>query len=314
MGISVLRSTYRGPGLLLRLTIMLLLLSLLLRALVEGIEYGQNGYIEYHKGEVGLVIAAPHGGFMDPDTIPDRSWGTVEPDSFTRDLALVVAEEVTKQLGGRKPHLVISNLKRKKLDPNREVVEAAQGNPEAMQAWLDYHTFIDKATAVHEVGVVIDLHGQSHRKNSTEMGYLLSTESLNKGDFDLDRSSMMSLSKQLDLSGEEVMAGNNSLGSFLEVEGYKAFPSPRQPSPGDWAYFPGGYTVVRHSKGTFDSISVETPREVRIDAGRPTRVKFGEALGRALANYYRTNYKQAYRRIVRGLTGYQSGLVPQQYL
>ena len=53
--------------------------------------------------------------------------------------------------------------------------------------------------------------------------------------------------------------------------------------------------MVRHGsrdKGVFDAISVETPREVRIDAGRETRVKFGRALGRAIGNFYTANYPQ----------------------
>ena len=44
-------------------------------------------------------------------------------------------------------------------------------------------------------------------------------------------------------------------------------------------------------KGTFDSISVETPREVRIDGGRDTRRRFGQAVGRAIAQFYRDNYQ-----------------------
>jgi len=84
-----------------------------------------------------------------------------------------------------------------------------------------------------------------------------------------------------------------SLGSYLEKEGYLAFPSPREPAPGNQAYFPGYYTVERHgsrNQGSFDSISVETPREVRIDAGRQSRIRFGQALGRAIAQFYLDNY------------------------
>jgi len=247
-------------------------------------------YIEYHPGEVGIVIAVPHGGFMEPESIPDRSWGTVETDSFTRDLGWIVADSVAQHLDGRRPHLVLSNLKRTKLDPNREIVEAAQGNPDAEIAWLEYHGFIDSSKALHNGGVVIDLHGQSHHKNSSEMGYILTAEDLNNGNFDIDRSSVYTLAQQLGLSGRVIIAGPSSFGSYLEYEGYDAFPSARQPTPGDWAYFPGYYTVERHSNGSFDSISVETPSEVRISAGRPARVKFGQALGLALANFYRDMY------------------------
>ena len=110
-----------------------------------------------------------------------------------------------------------------------------------------------------------------------------------------------------------ISLGPLSLGAFIEEQGYKAFPSPRQPSPGDWKYFIGQFssyflgflvkerisgldTVVRHGsrdKGVFDAISVETPREVRIDAGRKTRVRFGRALGRSIGNFYNANYPQS---------------------
>ena len=36
-----------------------------------------------------------------------------------------------------------------------------------------------------------------------------------------------------------IMTGSLSLGTFVEQEGYKAFISPRQPTPGEWKYFPG---------------------------------------------------------------------------
>jgi len=142
---------------------------------------------------------------------------------------------------------------------------------------------------------VIDLHGQSHMKNSTELGYLLSREQLNAGEFNSEESSVRELSRRQGISGKEVIVGSLGLGAFLEDEGYKAFPSPRQHSPGDWKYFIGFYTVVRHGsrdQGSFDAISVETPREVRVDAGRDARIEFGQALGRAIGQFYIANYPQ----------------------
>ena len=67
---------------------------------------------------------------------------------------------------------------------NRDIKEAVQGDPKAEEAWREYHGFIDEAKAKEGLGLVIDLHGQGHspRKNSTELGYLLSTAQLNEGD------------------------------------------------------------------------------------------------------------------------------------
>merc|ERR1711915_62995 len=260
-----------------------------------------SGFVDYRVGDVGIVIAVPHGGLQDTDEIPPRTFGISEGDDHTKELGEVVTKSICQSLG-RCPHLIISELKRSKLDPNREIVEAAQGSPKAEEAWREYHGYIDQAKKVQGVGIVIDLHGQSHRQNSTEFGYLLSTEQLNNGDYDSEISSMKYLARATGRSGKEIMIGKNSLGTYLEKEGYKALPSPRQPSPGDQAYFPGGYTPHRHGSkvlGTFDAVSVETPREVRIDAGRATRIRFGEALGRAIAKFFISNYgfQQSGRKI-----------------
>jgi len=253
---------------------------------------GPTGYVEYRQGGVGIVIAVPHGGSVDAYEIPDRRYGTVEGDDHTKELGEVVSNAICQVLN-KCPYLVISNLKRSKLDPNRDLIEAAQNNDKAEAAWKEYHGFIDQAKQREHVGVVIDLHGQSHRRNKTELGYLLSTQQLNRGFFNSAQSSVQSLALRTGRSGKEVITGPQSLGSYLEREGYLAFPSPREPSPGNQAYFPGYYTVERHGsrdQGSFDSISVETPREVRIDAGRQSRIRFGHALGRAIAQFYLDNY------------------------
>lgn len=105
--------------------------------------------------------------------------------------------------------MIISDLKRSKLDPNRDIQEAAQGDPKAEEAWREYHGFIDEAKAKEGLGLVIDLHGQSHRKNSTELGYLLTTAQLNEGDFDSEKSSVKQLARRLGKSGKDVMAGES---------------------------------------------------------------------------------------------------------
>jgi len=256
--------------------------------------FGPSGFIEYREGNTGIIIAVPHGGEWDSPDIPPQTQGTSEGDDDTKELGEAVTSSICTNLG-KCPHMIISYLKRSKLDPNREIVEAAQGDPLAEAAWEEYHGFIEEAKKKEGLGLVIDLHGQSHMKNSTELGYLLTTEQLNAEEFNSEVSSVRELSRRQGISGEEVIVGSLSLGSFLEDEGYKAFPSPRQHSPGDWKYFIGFYTVVRHGsrdQGAFDAISVETPREVRMDAGRDARIEFGQALGKAIGKFYIANYPQ----------------------
>ena len=167
---------------------------------------GSDGLVEYREGDVGIVIAVPHGGSRDSSDIPNRRYGISEGDDHTKELGEVVSNSICRNLG-KCPHVIISNLKRSKLDPNRDITEAAQGNPKAGQAWKEYHGFIDEAKEKEGLGIVIDLHGQSHRRNSTELGYLLSTNQLNRGDFDSEQSSVKQLARRLGRSGKEIMTG-----------------------------------------------------------------------------------------------------------
>ena len=37
------------------------------------VQFGANNYIEFHQGNLPIVISVPHGGSMQPATIPDRT-------------------------------------------------------------------------------------------------------------------------------------------------------------------------------------------------------------------------------------------------
>ena len=99
-----------------------------------------------------LVIAAPHGGDLKPDYIPDRATsGTYCPkgcktakDSYTKEISELLQEKFISNYC-KVPFLVINHLHRSKLDANREIGEAAQGHAIAEEAWTNFHTFINDA-------------------------------------------------------------------------------------------------------------------------------------------------------------------------
>ena len=63
------------------------------------------------------------------------------------------------------PHVIICHLSRKKLDANRDISEAAEGNEHSELAWNEFHMFIDIAiSSIEGRGLYIDIHGQSHKK------------------------------------------------------------------------------------------------------------------------------------------------------
>lgn len=232
--------------------------------------YGRNEYVEYYAGDLALVFSAPHGGSLTPNEIPDRTYGTTVTDSYTRETVLAIRDAIFN-FTGHHPHIIISNLKRTKLDPNREIVEAAQGNQWAEQAWNEYHEFIeiaeDSITSQYGKGFYIDIHGHGHVLQRLELGYLISKSNLLKTDsqlnsaYYLNSSSIRALALESSLDFAELIRGTESLGTLFEENGIQAVPSLNQPNPGNVnPYFSGGYSTLRHGSrngGTIDGVQIE---------------------------------------------------------
>ncbi len=256
--------------------------------------FGTRQYVEYIRGDLPLVVAAPHGGRETPDDIPDRTKGVLDMDTNTQELARTVAEVVHAKTGAHM-HLIVSRLHRKKLDPNREIAEAAQGNALAAQVWKEYHGFVDEACAAavkrHGVAFFIDLHGQSHPDVRVELGYLHSAkdlaatdEKLNEAGF-IEKGSLQLIAARVGQPYAELIRGPSSLGALLEGRGFPATPSPRMPAPTE-PFFSGGYTVRRHcdAQKHVTGLQVECNKPCLRDT-RVNRQKFAEALVSALQEY-----------------------------
>ncbi len=258
--------------------------------------FGREDYIEYRAGTLPLVISAPHGGTLDPTEIPDRTAGILVRDTNTDRLAFAIADALEARTGER-PHLVVSHLHRRKLDPNREIVEAAAGNPRAEQAWHEFQALIEHAQARIEEsrggGLYIDLHGHGHPIARLELGYLLSAGDLARSDVELDQgpwaaeSSIRTLAAEAGVSFSAILRGPESLGSLLEARGYPATPSDVQPDPGNDPYFTGGYNTARHGSragGPVSGVQIETHYPGVRDS-EAARAAFAAALADALAVY-----------------------------
>lgn len=262
---------------------------------VPGTSYfGRRSYVEYIPGELPLVLSAPHGGSLEPSEIPNRSYGTTVTDSNTRQTVLAVRDALVARTG-KAPHVIISHLRRTKLDPNRDVGEGAQGNPYAELAWEEFQGFIDIASAEvterYGAGFYIDLHGHGHAIARAELGYLLSASQLNGSDEDLDagsaasQSSIRALADASPLAFSALLRGPLSLGGYLEDEGVAVVPGPTSPGPGSADYFTGGYNTQRHgsleSGRTVSGVQIELPLPGIRDTDA-NRSAFGAALASAL--------------------------------
>ena len=193
-------------------------------------------------------------------------------------------------------------MRRRKLDANREVNQAAFGIPDAIIAYNDYTRFIAQAKAsVTGPGLLLDIHGQTHKPPGgqwIELGYLLSPQRLYSGQFWKSLTSIRFLGKRL--CGTEgnlrnpcfkdlIRGTKRSLGHFMNVVGLRAVPSPEIPFPGNpMLYYKGGYTTEKHGSkqgGHIDGIQLELPRELRENWPRDNF-----ALVSSLMCFFVTNY------------------------
>ena len=267
--------------------------------------FGRENYIEYHAGNLPIILSAPHGGQLTPDEISDRTYGTFVTDLNTYELTKTIMDTMIVRFGGY-PHVILCKLKRTKLDANRDSIEAAQENKYALRAWQEYHHYIEvakkKITNDQGSGLFLDIHG--HGKNPdgfydlrSWLGYLISSEELDQSDGVLNTNSYQSkssISAWVDSSSYsfiEVLRGKVSFGSILDSLGYKSLPSINDLSPDGMRYFSGGYNTARHgsrSGGVISSIQIELPKP-GIRDNQSTWSSYSKALNSTINEYYKVH-------------------------
>ncbi|MGJ8683286.1 MAG: T9SS type A sorting domain-containing protein [Nonlabens sp.] len=226
-----------------------------------------TGYVEYRAGNLPIVISSPHGGYLEPASIPDRNCtGCVTiRDSFTQEVTRGVDNAILAETGCY-PHVIINLLHRKKFDANRDVGDAANGDPTVIQSWNNYHNFIDAAKAQiiqdYGTGTFYDMHGHGHTIQRIELGYLLTSAELQQTDNYLNTNTAaqdnsirtLSNSNQQNLTLAQLLRGTSSFGDIIANRGFHAVPSSFDPAPqGTEPYFAGGYNTRRH--GSSDNTS-----------------------------------------------------------
>jgi autotransporter-associated beta strand protein len=285
---------------------------------IPGVTYfGRSNYIEYAAGDLPFILSAPHGGTLTPAEIPDRTncpscsgWDfTTTTDSATDDVAAKVKAEVGN-LTGHLPHIIICHLDRDKIDCNREVVEGAQGDPEAVIAWNEFQGFINSASnnviTNFGKGFYIDQHGQGHPEQRLELGYLLGKYDLTNTDTRLDSvssfknsSSIRTLANSVSnvTSFSKLLRGTNSFGTFMVNEGYPSTPSYTIPAPftnptASSNFFDGGYNTDVHGSdggGPLSALQIEA-NMVGVRDSAANRTAYAKALARTLEKYLFIHY------------------------
>jgi N-formylglutamate amidohydrolase len=207
--------------------------------------------LRLERGELPIVISAPHGGTRDiPGSAPRRGAGlerrpggfVVARDGGTEELAGLVAAALAERLGAR-PWVVVNRAHRRFMDPNRRPEEAFE-DAAAERVYRRYHAFLTEACTTmrqrHGAGLVIDFHGQGSAAGTVfrGTGNGLSTESLVRR------------------FGPRAVVGAESLGGELRQRGVLVHPGPLD-GP-EQAGFTGGF-ITKHygAAGGFDVAAVQ---------------------------------------------------------
>ena len=268
----------------------------------DSVYYGREKYIEYFAGNLPIILSVPHGGREIPSEIPDRSWGTMVTDDNTYEMSKVIMDTMEARFGAR-PHVILCRLKRRKLDANRDSLEAAQENRFAHRAWQEYHYYIGSAKKKIESefgsGLFLDIHGHGANPDGyydlrTWLGYLMPGSVLDRSDEELNttensnKTSIRALVDSSSFSFIEVLRGKNSFGSLMDSLRFYSVPSKKYPGPEGSRYFSGGYNTLRHGSrdgGMISAIQIEAPKPgIRED--QQTWSKFASALTTVVDEYY----------------------------
>lgn len=292
---------------------------------VSAIRYcsGNPQYCEFHEGSfnTNIILVSGHDGMEKPKSIPNRDAGCwinktcvynhkcvngnkgIEKnykhcaikdrnDVYSRNMTTMLAREIYNMTGIR-PHVIINNLYREKLDVNRKLDLASFGVPEAMNAWYDFHNFIDQAKAMLKGrrGIVLDIHGNSISEHWNMFGYMAHPSSLDNEKVHPNETSIKSLAEHVEVPFDKLLRGTNSLAHFMQMLGFRSVPNIKHRYPRGRHYFRGGYTVGRHGSkfgGNIDAVIVEIYEEYRT---LEKSYMFVSALAKSLLKYMDLNYK-----------------------
>ena len=163
-------------------------------------------------------------------------------DANTMELAYQI-DTAIRQVFGCYPHIIVNRLHRIKLDANREIVEAANGSPDAETAWREWHQYIqaakDSSVKRYGRGLLIDLHGHGHTIQRLEIGYLLDDPQLRLSDSVLstpqyrDQLSIKNLvlNNLNNYNAAQLLRGTFALGTLLASNNFPSVPSQQDVAP-----------------------------------------------------------------------------------
>ncbi len=232
-------------------------------------------WVDVQRGDLPIIISAPHGGSLRPPGVEQRKGESLPDDASrfvvlqdygTEPLARAVAHAIEQRFG-RKPYFVISRLHRRYLDPNRPPSEAFEHDL-AGRVYRRYHDHLDRWCREmgdrFQGGLLIDLHGQARDRDTVFRG--------------TQNGLTVKLLRQR--FGESAHFGSESLFGLLRQQNWKVHPDPLNGR--EQSGYNGGHivrTYGSHKTYPVDAIQLELGRSFRsVDARRETAGQLAAAL------------------------------------
>ena len=283
--------------------------------LIQGCEKTANNqntdwedYIISRKGNIPLLLVAPHGGDLKPQWIENRGCegAVITQDQYTLGIALQIENELKKRT--YQPYIVYAKIHRIKVDLNRSLETSHCEDDSSNDLWRAFHQQIEsyryELIQKYSRGLMIDIHGHGHPNQRIELGYLLNSEQLRSlstnGSLENSLTSINSLvnNHPENISLNELIIGENSLGTLLSSAGFPSVPSAQDPAPnlGD-PFFSGGSNTKLYGSKTrngVDAIQLELNRQ-NLRQESEDRIRFSENFATVILSYLQRHYSDVFQ-------------------
>ncbi len=234
----------------------------------------------YQRGDLPILLSAPHGGVKRIPDIPNREGRNAGREQFvtvwddgTLELAQEVSDEIYRLLGKR-PYLIAADFTRKQIDANR----SAQGAYEVPAAKPYYDFYQGKlAEYVRDIknrfgdrAILIDIHGQGTDAKTVYRGTR-------------DRTTVRKL---IHRDGEAAFTGPNSILGMLQQQDNTIYPKNADTRVPEKGMYSGGYIVGHYGSNNadgIDALQLENGWDLRRGNGLP---RFAKELAQAIAQFY----------------------------
>lgn len=234
--------------------------------------------VSAQRGNVGILLVAPHGGTAAIEGAPERKSGVRVRDQDTSEIAWIAATRLTGLLGA-KPYVVVAQFHRKYADVNRSPEEGVES--EAARVHYDaFHravrAYVDEIRARFGRGILIDVHLQGRVPDAIVRG----------------TRNGKTVSALLARHGVAALVGDDGLFGLLAKEQYAIIPAlDTSGAPADLGketFFDGGYDVAHYGSHNADGIdAIQVEIGTRLAGAR--LVSTARDLATALATFHRAH-------------------------